>query len=502
MDFVNTLNGYLWGTVFLILVIGLAIFYTVALKFPQVRLFKEMMGSLSKGRASESGLTPFQSFAMALGGRIGTGTIAGVATAIALGGPGAVFWMWIYALLGVPLAIVESSLAQLWKERIEGEYKGGPSYYLRKTPLPWLGAYVAYAGIIGYGFTGPVVQSFTITDSFVNAFHIPAIVTGIILAVLFGVIVIGGMRRIGSIAGYVVPIMAIAYLAVTIVVLLVNITRIPSMFALIFKSAFHMEAMYAGIFGAAINWGIRRAVYSSEAGMGTGANAAASAETSHPVKQGLAQGFSVYNTLIVCTCTALIILCTGMYNVYDASYAPIVENLPGVDVGAGYVQAAINTITGSTNIGSIFVAIATFFFAFTTLLSFGFYAAVGLAMVFKKTKYLKQIILGVTMLQMVSIILGGVWKSDLAWAIADVGVGSAAWINLLGLLCLIKPMLKLMKDYDRQRDKGLDPVYDPANNDIGGDELWTEIVDKHYKERNEANNVATNTNKKELGLKL
>ncbi|MDR2650580.1 MAG: alanine:cation symporter family protein [Clostridiales bacterium] len=487
LNFTNIVNYYLWGNALIVLVLGLAIFYTIALRFPQIRLFKQIVTSLSKGQASQSGLTPFQGFAMALGGRIGIGTIAGVATAIAAGGPGSVFWMWVYAILGASLAFVESALAQLWKEKIQGEYKGGPSYYLSKTPLPWLGVLTAVMGISGYGFTGPIIQAFNISDSFHNAFNMPPLLTGVIVAILFGIVVFGGMKRIGAIAGYVVPFMAGAYFLVTVAVLLANITRIPSMFALIVKSAFNMEAVYGGIFGSAIMWGIKRAIYSSEAGMGTGANAAASAEVSHPVKQGLAQGFSVYNTLLVCTCTALMILVTGMYNVYDAGGSLLHEALPGIQPGIGYVQSSIDTLTRGTNIGSVFVAVAIFFFAITTLLSFGFYSSVGLAMLFKKSKLLKPVVYGVTLLQMASIILGSVWSSELAWAIADLGVGMATWVNLFGLLCLAKPAISIMKDYDRQLAKGLDPVFDPTQCDVKGAELWTDIVEERYKERNISN---------------
>ncbi|MDR1558086.1 MAG: alanine:cation symporter family protein [Clostridiales bacterium] len=484
LEFTNFVNVYLWGTPLIILVVGLALFYTIVLRVPQIRLFKDMVKSLSRSQASQSGITPFQSFAMALGGRIGIGSIAGVATAIAVGGPGAVFWMWVYAILGSALALVESSLAQLWKQKIAGEYRGGPSYYLTKTPLPWLGFYTAVAGILGYGFTGPIVQAFNISDSFYNAFNIPQLVTGIVVAVLFGVVVIGGMKRIASIAGYVVPFMAIVYLVITIIVLLVNITKIPAMFGLIFGSAFSLNAVFGGIAGSAIMWGVKRAIYSSEAGMGTGANAAASAEVSHPVKQGLAQGFSVYHTLIVCTCTALMILVTGMYNVYNesAGYAPIVENVPNIQIGIGYVQASIDTVAAGTGIGSVFIALAIFFFAITTLLSFGFYASVGLAMLFKKSKWLNPVIWAVTVLQMASIILGSIWSSELAWAMADLGVGMATWINLLGLCCLAPPMIKLMRDYDKQKKQGLDPVFDPANVDVKGAELWSEIVEENYKD--------------------
>ncbi len=309
-DFINTLNGYLWGPIMIVLCLGVAIIYSVVLKFPQIRLFKSMVHYLTKGSSSENGISSFQGFAMALGGRVGVGNIAGVATAIFYGGPGALFWMWVYALLGAASAFAESTAGQIWKTEDNGEYCGGPAQYiargLRCKPLAIL---YALAAVLAFGLTGPTVQSYNIADSMRNAFHVPPLVTGIVIAILFAVIVAGGAKRIGSFASYVVPFMAGVYIVLMIIILGTNITRVPAMFGLIFRCAFNKEAAFGAIFGSTIMWGVKRGVYSSEAGQGSGAQASSAAEVSHPVKQGLAQAFSVYiDTLVVCTATGLMIL--------------------------------------------------------------------------------------------------------------------------------------------------------------------------------------------------
>lgn len=476
----NWLNSYLWGTIMVVLCLGVALYYSVILRFPQVRHLGGMMNCL-RGGASQSGLSPFQAFAMALGGRIGIGTIAGVATGIYFGGPGAVFWMWVYAILGAATAFGESVLAQIWKEDIGGEYKGGPGYYLAKTPLPFLCFLFVIPSIFAYAFTGPTIQAHSIAESFQVAFGIDKFITGAILAVGFGIIMIGGMKRIGQFAEYVVPFMAGAYLIITVVVLILNISDIPATFALIIKSAFGLEAAYGGILGSAIMWGIRRSVYSSEAGMGSGAHAAASSEVSHPIKQGMVQAFSVYNTLIVCTATALMILVTGMYNVTDGA-AEIYNGLPGIEAGVGYTQAAIDTLSSSsgTKIGSVFIAFAILFFAFTTIMSFGFYGAVNVAYMLKRSRLLKPALILLTLVQMFSIIFGSTNTATVAWNVADVGVGLGVWINLIGMIFLAKPVAVALRDYERQQALGRDPVFQPSKLGIKDAELWDKIVVEKY----------------------
>jgi len=467
-----------------ILCMGVGIIYSVALKFPQIVRFKDMLYYLLKGTDSDSGISSFQSFSMALGGRIGVGNIAGVATAICFGGPGAIFWMWVYAIFGAASAFAEAVLGQIWKEEVDGEYRGGPAFYIGKgTGFKPLAVLFALCAILSFGFTGPTIQAFNIAESAHNAFGVSPIITGALVAGLFGFIVFGGMKRIGRFAELVVPIMAAAYLVLTLVILVINYSAIPSMFALIFKSAFNMEAAYGAVWGSTIMWGVKRAVYSSEAGMGSGAQAAASAEVSHPVKQGLAQAFSIYiDTIIVCTATGLMILVTGMFNIVDGKGNFITQGLPGVDPGTGYTQAAIDTL--SPGLGSIFIAIAIFFFAFTTVLSFGFYAMPNVAYLMKGSKHLKKVTHAIGVIQMVSIFFGSVKSSALAWNLADIGVGGIAWVNLIGLLFLVKPVMIAMSDFQKQRSMGLDPVFDPDDCGIKDAGLWKTIVERNYKHLN------------------
>ncbi len=481
------ISGYLWGTVFIALCLGVGIYFSVFMKFPQIRLIKDMLAQLFQGKSSDSGVSSFQGFAMALGGRIGVGNIAGVATAICFGGPGAVFWMWIIAFLGAGAAFAESTLAQVWKEEINGEYRGGPAYYIQKgTGLKFFAVLFAIASIIANGFTGPTIQAFNIADSVKNAFGVDPLITGICVSVIFAAIIFGGMKRIGKFAELVVPFMAIIYIILALVILGVNYQQVPSMFALIFRSAFNAEAAFGGVFGGTIMWGVKRGIYSSEAGMGSGAQAAAAAEVSHPAKQGLAQSFSVYvDTLFVCTATALMILSTGRYNVVDTNSNFIVQNVPNVEAGTGYTQAAIDTLL--PGFGSAFIAIAIFFFAFTTLLSFSFYTESNVAYLFKGKPYLKQAALIMKFLLIGMIIFGSVKSAGVAWNMADIGVGLSAWLNLIALIMLRKPVITILKDYEKQKAMGLDPVFNPDDCGIKGADLWHDIAKKKYAHLNDSN---------------
>lgn len=480
----SSINGYLWSTALIVLCLGVGTYFSLSMKFPQVRLIKDMLSHLLKGKSSSNGISSFQGFAMALGGRVGTGNIAGVATAIFYGGPGSIFWMWMIAFLGAGSAFAESVLAQVWKEEVSGEYRGGPAYYIEKgTGIKSFAIMFAIAGVIANGITGPTIQAFNIADSAKIAFGINPLYTGIFVALLFAVIVFGGMKRMGRFAELVVPFMAIGYIILALVILGVNYKEIPNTFILIFSSAFSTNAVFGGIFGSAIMWGVKRGVYSSEAGLGAGSQAAGAAEVSHPAKQGLSQAFSVYvDTLFVCTATAIMILITGKYNVVDPSGKMIVEYLPGMGVGTGYTQEAINTLI--PGFGSIFIAIALFFFAFTTLLAFGFYTDSNIAYLFKNNKNLSLISNSIKVLLIGMIIFGSIKSSDIAWNMADIGVGLMAWLNLVALILLRKPVLNVLKDYEMQKSMGLDPVFNPQDCGIDNAPLWHTIVKRNYSDLN------------------
>lgn len=480
------LAGMLWSKPLIFLCLGAGIFFSTLLKFPQVRLIKDMVRNLLGGKNSAKGVTSFQGFAMALGGRVGTGNIAGVATAIYYGGPGAVFWMWLIAFLGAGSAFVESALAQVWKEEIDGDYRGGPAFYIEKGLKNKPFAIIfALSAVIACGFTGPGVQAFNIADSAKNAFGISPVITGLFVALLFAVVIFGGVKRIGKFAEFVVPFMAISYILLAIVILMVNVTKIPEIVALIFSSAFNLNAAFGAVFGSAIMWGVKRGIYSNEAGQGTGAQAAGAAEVSHPAKQGLVQAFSVYiDTLFVCSATAFMILATGSYNVQNPAGGTLVELAPGLSAGPAYTQAAIDSFL--PGFGGPFIAVALFFFAFTTLLSFAYYADTNVAYLVKKSANSKHIMTVVKIMLVAMAFIGTIRTSDIAWNLADIGVGLMAWINIIAILFLTKPGVLILKDYEDQKRLGVDPVFIPSRCGIEDADIWYEIVDSNYAQQKEA----------------
>ncbi|SEG14517.1 alanine or glycine:cation symporter, AGCS family [Caloramator fervidus] len=489
------ISSLLWSKAFIFLCLATGFYFSIILRFPQIRLFKDMIKNLIGEKNSEKGVSSFQGFAMALGGRVGIGNIAGVATAIYYGGPGAIFWMWLIAFISASSAFIESALAQAWKEEIGGEYRGGPAYYIEKGLKNRAFAIIfALAVTIACGFTGPGIQAFNIADSFKNAFGIQPIITGAFVALLFAFVIFGGIKRIARFAEFAVPFMAIGYILVSIIILIVNIKKVPAMFSLIFSSAFNLNATFGAIFGHAIMWGVKRALYSNEAGQGTGAQAAATAEVSHPAKQGLVQAFSVYvDTLFVCTATALMILSTSKYNVVNPKGGFLVENLPGVGVGVGFTQEAINTLL--PGYGSKFVAIALFFFAFTTLLSFAVYTESNIAYIFKHNENYKTIAKIVKVILVVMTFFGSIRSSETAWNLADIGVGLMAWLNLIAILLLTKPGVALLKDYEEQKKLGLDPVFISERCGINDADIWKDIVKKYYSDQaKQLNNIIKKEN--------
>ena len=476
--FVSTVNSIMWSLPMVVILLLIGVYFTIRMGAPQLRLIRDMVGQLFHGGTSSAGISSFQSFSMALGGRIGVANIAGVAVAIHLGGPGALFWMWITAILGAPVAIAESSLAQLYKHKVGGEYRGGPAYYiLEGLGRHWRGLAVAYAAatVFATTLTGPQIQANAVTAATTEAWGLDPLWVGIGMAVLFCVVVFGGMHRVGRVAGYVVTVMAAAYILVGVLVVAIMWQQVPAMFGLIFSSAFAAESAYAGMLGAAISWGVRRAIYSTEIGTGSGAQASAAANVSHPVKQGLAQGFSAYiDTLFVCTVTGLMILATNSFNVVGPDEkTPIVTHLPGVEEGPAFTQIAIDSVL--PHFGPPMVAVAVFLFAFTTLLSFAFYAETNLAYLIPNLTVQGVAITLARLLLACSMVFGATQTSAFSWGLADLGVGLYTWVNILALVLLSGMAIKLVKDYDRQRKAGEDPVFDPAVLGIENAPLWSQI---------------------------
>jgi len=374
---VARLLDLVWSPALVGLCLLAGLYFSVRTRFIQLRALPDMLRLLFSSSSSASGVSSFQALSLSLSSRVGVGNIAGVAMAIAYGGPGASFWMWGVAFLGASSAFIESTLAQIYKERdANGQYRGGPAYYIeRALGQRWYAVAFAWSAVIGCGLFLPGTQSNAIASALDGAWGIPASASAAGMVVVVGLVIFGGVRRIANVAQVVVPVMAVGYLLVAAVVMALSVDALPGMARLIVDSAFGTDAAFGAMIGTAIQWGVRRGVMSNEAGMGSGAHPAAAAEVSHPVKQGLVQSFSVYiDTMVVCSATAFLILSTGLYNVYDPAVNGIPDearlllgNLPGVEAGPRFVQHAVeSTLPG---FGRSFVALAILPFAFTTILA-------------------------------------------------------------------------------------------------------------------------------------
>jgi AGCS family alanine or glycine:cation symporter len=485
-EIVTTINGYVWSSALIYLCLGAGLFFSVLTRFAQVRHFREMIRLLFVGKESERGISSFQALAVSLSGRVGTGNIAGVAAAIGFGGPGAVFWMWVVAFLGASTAYVESTLGQIYKEEDEGQFRGGPAYYIEKAMgQKWYAWIFAMSTIVAVGLLLPGVQSNSIgnaaelafgSSSTVNflgeAVSTTKMITAVSVVAILTFIVFGGVKRIAHVTQIVVPFMALGYILMALVIIFMHIGELPGIFTMIVKDAF---TPMAGL-GAAIGWGVKRGVYSNEAGQGTGPHAAAAAEVEHPAQQGLVQAFSVYiDTLFVCSATAFMILITNQY------YVSGVENtISGgmltdqvIISSPAFTQMALESVMGG--FGKVFVAIALFFFAFTTILAYYYIAETNVAWVRRTFKFPGEL----TILKIAittSVFYGTIRSADTAWAMGDIGVGLMAWLNIIGILILFfmgRPAIKALRDYERQMKEGVTKyTFDPEALGIKNADFW------------------------------
>ena len=471
-ELVNALNGIIWSRGLIYVCLGVGLYFSIRTRFVQVRGFGEMIRLMLRNRRSMAGVSSFQALAMSLSGRVGIGNIAGVATAIAAGGPGAVFWMWTVAFLGASTAYIESTLGQIYKEKDDaGRYRGGPAYYIEKAMgQKWYAWIFAFTTVIATGILLPGVQANGIAAGVENAWGISTTVTALAVVAALAVIIVGGVTRIATFAEIVVPFMALGYVLMAVVILVMHAGRIPELFVLIVRNAFGVDAAFGGMLGLAIEWGVRRGVYSNEAGQGTGPHAAAAAEVAHPAEQGYVQAFSIYvDTLVVCSATAFMILATGAYNVQRPDGTLIVNGLPGVATGPAFTQAAVDSVV--PGFGASFVALALMFFAFTTIVAYYYMAETNIQYINRKLHRpwtlhaLKIALIGSTA-------LGAIRSADIAWALGDLGVGLMAWLNIIAIVILQRPALIALKDYDRQKKSGDKPVFDPAALGIRHAELW------------------------------
>jgi len=472
---IKSINSVIWSNIFIILCLSAGLFFTIKTRFVQVRYIKQMIKLLFTEGSSEKGVSPFQAFSIAIAGRVGVGNIVGVATAIAYGGPGAIFWMWMIAFLGSASAFVESTLAQIYKEEKNGQYCGGPAFYIEKgLNSKKLALIFAFVTIVSCTLFLPSIQGNSISISIKDAFQVPQWITGIAICILLCLTVFGGAKKIGRIAQIVVPFMALLYIIMAVIIIALNIQEVPAIFALIFRSAFNLEATFSGIFGAAIAWGVKRGIYSNEAGQGTAPHAAAASETSHPVKQGLVQAFSVYvDTLFVCTATALMILFTHQYNVIDEAGNYIIQNIPDIEVGSAYTVKAIGV--HFPLFASQFIAIALTFFAFTTIMAYVFIAESNFNYLTNQPKPILRWIMRLTILG--SVFYASINDASTAWGIGDIGVGLMAWINFIVILLLHKPTIIALNDYIAQYKQGINPIFDPQKLKIkNASEIWERLL--------------------------
>ena len=474
---VAQLASWIWGMPFIVLCLFAGIYFSFRTRFLQLRYIKSMVWMLFGNKASDSGISSLQAFMLALSGRVGTGNIAGVATAIALGGPGAIFWMWVIAFFGAGTSFIESSLGQIYKEKIDNNYRGGPAFYILKgLKMKKYAAAFAIVTVIALGILMPGLQSNAICDAFNNAFSLNKAITGGLVVFLLGWVIFGGVKRIAKVSEIIVPFMVVGYVILAVVVLILNYQQIPSMFSLIVKSAFGLNEAMAGVVGAAITMGVKRGIFSNEAGQGTAPHAAAAAEVSHPAKQGLVQAFSVYvDTLLVCSATAFIILSTGMYKVYDSS-SNVIFDAGGLaehvhNYGPIYTQLGVDS--HFPGFGSPFVAIALFFFAFTTIMSYYFQAETNVYFLIRDKRKSRYAINTLRVVMLVVTFLTSLRSMVLAWDLADIGVGLMAWFNIIAILLLQKPALKMFRDYEDQKRNGIkEPVFDPKKLGIENAEEW------------------------------
>ena len=444
------LNDFLSGKLLIVLIVGLGSYFTIRSRFVQFRHFIHMFTVFKESLRGQAGqLSSFQALMLSLAGRVGAGNIAGVGIAVTLGGPGAVFWMWVTALVGMASSFFECTLAQVYK-RADGDglYRGGPAYYIQYgLKLRWMAVVFAVLLLVTYGFTFNGLQSYTVTHSLQNAFGFDPKYTGIVLAVLLGLAFLGGIKRIASVSDLLVPVKTLAYIGVTLYVILSQISHVPQMLETIVKSAFGLDPAFSGLLGSAIVMGVKRGVFANEAGLGSAPNVAAVAAVRHPAAQGVVQAFSVFlDTFVICTCTALLILLSGFYT-------------PGAEVdGIVLTQNSLAAVVGDW--GRIFVSVALSLFVFTCILYNYYLGETSLQFLTRN----RVALMSYRALVLVLVLWGSVENLSTVFAFADITMTCLAFVNLVGLFMLFKVGLRVMRDYDEQRRSGVaQPVFNAAS---------------------------------------
>ncbi len=451
-DFSNILYSY----ILIILLIGGGLYFSFRTKFAQFRLLKEQIKAVSEKPTDNSKTSSFQALMVSTASRVGTGNIVGVSTAICSGGFGAVFWMWVIALIGGASAFVESTLAQIFKKKGSDGYYGGPSYYVEAAfKSRTLGIIFSIFLILTYAFGFNLLASYNLQSTFAAySFYNPAVspwIVGLVLALVVAYCLFGGGKRIVKVSSFLVPLMGVIYIIIALIIVLLNINLLPSVFVRIFTEAFDFKAIFGGFAGSCVMYGIKRGLYSNEAGVGSAPNAAATADVSHPVKQGLVQILSVFlDTILVCSATAFMCMCSGVEPTAELSGAP-------------YVQQSLSAIFGS--FGPIFITIAMILFAFTTLIGNLYYVDQAWFHIFKKVPS-KAFLAVYRIIASLIIFIGAGMTADLLWNIADVTMGLMALINIPTIVYLTKYAVRALNDYEKQKKEGVEPVFKAKNIDL------------------------------------
>ena len=451
---------YTWCLIYMLA--GAGIFFTVRTRFVQLRLLKDCFKCMFEKKTSENGISSFQALMIATASRVGTGNMAGVATAIVVGGPGAAFWMWLMAILGAASAFVESTLAQIYKTRKpDGSFKGGPAYYIeRALHARWLGIIFAISLIATFAFGFNGLQAYNIVSTmeyyFPNLHSSPVpLVIGVILLIASLYLFFAGSEKIGWLSSVLVPVMSVMYIAMGLLIIVLNFTQIPAVLASVMRSAFDFKAIFGGFTGSCMVYGIKRGLFSNEAGMGSAPNASASAEVSHPAKQGLAQIISVYiDTLLICSATVFILLLTGVYKTDSTlNGIPLLQQ----SVAHQFGPWAIHIIT-----------VAVCMFAFTSIVGNYFYAEANILFISKNKVVLALFRIAAAIMVMV----GAMNSMDVAWSLADITMGLEAVVNIIAIVLLSRIAIAALKDYESQKAKGVDPVFHEKNIGLNNTDVW------------------------------
>lgn len=455
MTIVQTLNGIFWGWLVAGILLGTGIFFTIRLRLIQFRYFPKLFSNLKKSMKSEGGVSGFGALCSAVGSQVGTGSLVGVATALAAGGPGAIFWMWMTALLGMPISFSEAILGQLFREKNEdGTYRGGPAYYMRKgLHCPLLAVLFSISVMVGIGFFYAMIQSNSISVALTGVAPIPPAIAGAVLLVMVCLVIFGGIKRLSEVTSLIVPFMALGYLLMAIFVVITHIQMLPQVLKLIFSSAFQFKAAAGGFTGytikEAFRYGVARGLFSNDAGNGTTPSMHASAEVKHPVNQGLAAMLGTFiTTIIICTCTAFCILFTGA--------------IDSGETGIALTQTAFSLALG--NAGKWVIFLAMFLFGFTTLLADVYYGEVNLISLISENK---KAITFYRLICCIMIFMGAVAPVAVVWDLVDLVSALMVFFNVIALIGLSGYVVFTLKDFASQKAKGIDdPVWDSSKLDI------------------------------------